>query len=269
MMKERKYVKFRVDMLSDTKSKIIDMKPERDLIHYVWMALVLLAGKVNLEGDLYMSKSIPYTVETLAIEFNRGTYQVKLAIDVLMELEMIELTENNVYRVKNFAKHQNIKVKDKKLSNYEVEVKENSINKADVNQGEVSLEVTVNEDEITENKTSKYKEENVKENIIGNLEIINNDINKISDNNLSKDKLNKPQGNMQVLLGTKKNNKLNKMKKKEVNIKSIDEDIGEDTDDYFHKGTVDVEEDKICYFHDGDGEISLGEGGRIVKAWSL
>lgn len=28
-MRERKYVKFRVDMYDDTKFKIIDMKPER------------------------------------------------------------------------------------------------------------------------------------------------------------------------------------------------------------------------------------------------
>ena len=110
-MRERKYIKLRSDMYSDTKFKIIDMKPERDLIHYVWMALVLLAGKVNMSGDLYLSKNIPYTIETLAIEFNRNIEQVKLALDVFIELEMVEIDEDSIYRVKNFAKHQNIKVK--------------------------------------------------------------------------------------------------------------------------------------------------------------
>ena len=33
-MRERKVVKLRVDMYEDTKFKIIDMKPERDIIHY-------------------------------------------------------------------------------------------------------------------------------------------------------------------------------------------------------------------------------------------
>ena len=132
-MRERKCVKFRVDMFDDTKFKIIDMKPERDLIHYIWTRLIILAGKVNLEGDLYMSKNLPYTIETLAIEFNRDIDQVKLALDVFIELEMIELTEDNIYRVKNFAKHQNIKVKEKikvtdkeeDIKNKEVQVKEN------------------------------------------------------------------------------------------------------------------------------------------------
>ncbi|HBZ6638049.1 TPA: phage replisome organizer N-terminal domain-containing protein, partial [Clostridium botulinum] len=105
--------KLRVDMYGDTKFKIIDTMEERDLIHYIWTRLLTLAGKVNLEGKLYMSKSIPYSIETLAIEFNRDVSKIELALNVFKDLEMIELSKDNVYRVKNFAKHQNIKVKEK------------------------------------------------------------------------------------------------------------------------------------------------------------
>ncbi|MBW6411563.1 phage replisome organizer N-terminal domain-containing protein [Clostridium sp. YB-6] len=112
-MSERKIVKLRVDMYSDTKFKIIDTMEERDVIHYIWTRLLTLAGKVNLEGHLYLSKSIPYTIETLALEFNRSALKVELALKVFMDLEMIELTKGNVYRVKNFVKHQNIKSKKK------------------------------------------------------------------------------------------------------------------------------------------------------------
>ncbi|NFR87134.1 MULTISPECIES: phage replisome organizer N-terminal domain-containing protein [unclassified Clostridium] len=112
-MKERKFVKLRVDMYGDTKFKIIDTMEERDLIHYIWTRLLTLAGKVNLEGKLYMSKSIPYSIETLAIEFNRDVSKIELALNVFKDLEMIELSKDNVYRVKNFAKHQNIKIKEK------------------------------------------------------------------------------------------------------------------------------------------------------------
>lgn len=116
-MKERRYVRFRVDMYEDTKFKIIDKKPERDLIHYVWTRIVALAGKVNLEGDLYLSRNIPYTLETLAIEFNRGVEQIKLSLDTFLELEMLEFKDNKIYRVTNFSKHQNIKTKEKNDSN--------------------------------------------------------------------------------------------------------------------------------------------------------
>lgn len=111
-MRERKNIKLRVDMNEDTKFKIIDRKPERDLIYCIWIKLLLLAGKVNKEGELYLSRNIAYTLETLAIEFNRDDKQVRLALDVFLELEMIELTKQNAYKVKNFAKHQNIKVKE-------------------------------------------------------------------------------------------------------------------------------------------------------------
>ncbi|WP_017209456.1 phage replisome organizer N-terminal domain-containing protein [Clostridium beijerinckii] len=114
-MKERRYVRFRVDMYEDTKFKIMDRMPERDAIYYIWTRIVILAGKVNLDGNLYMSKNIPYTLKTLAIEFNRDESQVKLALDTFIDLEMVEVVEENVYKVKNFAKHQNIKVKVKDI----------------------------------------------------------------------------------------------------------------------------------------------------------
>lgn len=151
-MRERKYVKFKVSMYDDTKFKIIDMKPERDLIHYVWTRVVVLAGRVNLEGELYLSKSIPYTIETLAIEFNRDVDVVRAAFDVLMELEMIELSEDKVYKVINFAKHQNIKVKEKsKLSNIE-ETIENKSNEEKENSTQKVQEKSVEEQDNRESE---------------------------------------------------------------------------------------------------------------------
>ncbi len=108
-MRERKFVRLRVDMYEDTKFKIIDRMPERDVVHYVWTRLLALCGKVNLNGELYMSKNIPHTIETLAIEFNREAAQISLALDTFIKLEMVELMDDGVYVVKNFVKHQNIK----------------------------------------------------------------------------------------------------------------------------------------------------------------
>lgn len=108
-MKEIKNIKVRSDMYYDTKFKIIDTKPLRDTIHYVWMRILTLAAIVNKDGELYMSENIPYTIETLALEFNRDAEAVKMALEVLMELEMVILNKHNVYIVKNFMKHQKIK----------------------------------------------------------------------------------------------------------------------------------------------------------------
>ncbi len=235
-MRERKYVKFRVDMPEDTKFKIIDMKPERDVIHYVWNRIVLLAGKVNLEGDLYLSKNIPYTIETLAIEFNRDAAQVKLALEVFVKLEIIEITENKIYRVKNFAKHQNIKVKEKEIPNN----KEDNIKKIDAPLNE-NLEV--DKDKKADDKTSENSVENVDGINKGSLETSNKD-NIVVDDKLkdekSKDNL---QENVPIILETKKSRKKNKKRTDQI-IGVIDEEINDDS---------------ICCFTDGVKPLADGE----------
>ncbi|AOR24979.1 phage replisome organizer N-terminal domain-containing protein [Clostridium taeniosporum] len=162
---ERKIVKLRVDMYNDTKFKIIDTMEDRDLIHYIWTRLLTLAGKVNLEGDLYLSKSIPYTVETLALEFNRSAKKVKLALKVFMDLEMVELIEGNVYRVRNFAKHQNIKSKKKDNNIDKLEAMDNMEGAVDKSS---DIDGIVNK-ELIENRDNSYGvEDKVEE--LGNIE---------------------------------------------------------------------------------------------------
>ncbi|WP_143318285.1 phage replisome organizer N-terminal domain-containing protein [Clostridium sp. HBUAS56017] len=231
-MRERKYVKFRVDMYDDTKFKIIDMKPERDLIHYVWTRIVTLAGKVNLEGNLYLSKNIPYTVETLAIEFNRDVDQIKLALDVLIDLEMIEFDEGKIYRVKNFVKHQNIKVKEKnKLNDNKEKIEEQEINmKDDIH----------NKDEEYKNKIEDTNDE------------FNKEINVI--NNGSEDIVCNDQGHIPLFLDTKNNKKTHKRKKKSKNSDITGEEI---------------EDSELVCFHDGYEESPLGKNESIAHRWAF
>ncbi len=118
-MKNRKNIKVSVNMFDDTKLKIIDAKPERDLIHYIWFRMMTLAGKVNRDGELYLSKNIPYTVDTLAIEFNRSVKDIEIAVNVLIELEMMGFRKNNVFTVINFSKHQDSRKKQISIKNEE------------------------------------------------------------------------------------------------------------------------------------------------------
>ena len=233
-MRERKYVKVRVDMHEDTKFKIIDMKPERDVIHYVWNRIVLLAGKVNLEGELYLSKSIPYTIETLAIEFNRDIAQVKLALEVFIELHMVELTEDNVYKVTNFAKHQNIKVKEKEIVDHKGEYKE-------------SKDIT------EENRAEKLEE--VKERNLESANKVPAAAEDSIESNSSGDDL---QNHGSILLEAKKDRRRNKKKKdNKINNNIAAEEIIDE----------EVIDDSISCFIDGDRP--LGDDESIVLEWSF
>lgn len=229
-MKERKYVKFRVDMYDDTKFKIIDMKPERDLIHYIWSRIVTLAGKVNLEGELFLSKNIPYTAETLAIEFNRDIFQVKSALNTLVELEMIEFIENKIYRVKNFTRHQNIKVKEKNIIKDKVEA--------------------VKSEEIIGDK--KIKDE-VKENNEVDCTIGSN-INSEFNEQYANENLN----DSPIHVDSKKNKRKYKRKKKSIDKSKASSIADEELSDI-----------SVDSFNDGDFERPLALGESFIGEWAF
>lgn len=110
-MKELRNVKFNVEMYDDIKLKMIDTMKGRDLIHYCLARFIVLAGKVNMDGYLFINENMPYTIETLSIEFNRTIEEIELSVKALIDLEILELTKQKIYKVKNWAKHQNIKKK--------------------------------------------------------------------------------------------------------------------------------------------------------------
>jgi hypothetical protein len=182
---------------------------------------------------IYKKILIIYTIETLAIEFNRDVAQIKLALKVFMELEMIEITEDKIYRVKNFAKHQNIKVKEKEIPKNKEEKMKN-------------IDVPLNENlkvEIKDDKTSENSVENVDGINGGSSETSNND-NIVVDDDLkdenSKDNL---QENVPIILESKKSRKKNKKKTNQI-IDFTEEEINDDS---------------ICCFTDGVRPSSEGE----------
>ena len=89
-MGEGKWIKTYVNSYDDTPSKMIDARDDRDVIHYIRGRLNALAGKVNRNGELYMTETKPYTIKTLAIEFNRDFEVVKEAVKVLKSLKLLK-----------------------------------------------------------------------------------------------------------------------------------------------------------------------------------
>ncbi len=255
-MRERKYVRFRVDMFEDTKFKIIDRMPERDVIFYIWTRLVALAGKVNIEGSLYMSKNIPYTIETLAIEFNRDVDQVELALDTFIKLEMVEITKDNIYKVKNFAKHQNIKVKSKDI---EEEIRKEAIQlkseetKINVNVDNKELENKKEENDNNSNGKQDDNEESINNNISDKNEASEFIITNVNQNYNITDKVNNKPQSTPILLEIEKSKKSSKRKRKNIDIKVNDENINDDS---------------IVSIYDGDKK-PLGKDETVVSEWAF
>jgi phage replisome organizer, putative, N-terminal region len=259
-MKERKYVRLRSDMYEDTKFKIIDTKPERDTIHYIWTRFLALAAKVNLFGNLFMSRNIPYTIETLAIEFNRSEEQIKLAIDVFLELEMIELVDGRIYKVKNFAKHQNIKgeekakseVKDINAKNIEATTDKIIINETCDKEDEKSEIQEEDKDKESKNDAAKNQGKTAISEEKRVLDINNIGINKDStlSGEISKNIVNN--SITTIPLERKKHKKIMKNKNKEQVSNLTDEE--------------EEDEEMFCF---KEGEYIPGEGETVIASWSF
>ncbi|MDO5517961.1 MAG: phage replisome organizer N-terminal domain-containing protein [Clostridium sp.] len=107
-MAKAKWIKMDVYMFRHPKLLIIDSMEDSNMIYYVWTSSVLLAGECNMNGCLYISEDMPYTLKTLAIVFRRSEDEVKKAYDVLMNLGMMEKTDDEIYKIRNWEKHQNV-----------------------------------------------------------------------------------------------------------------------------------------------------------------
>ena len=107
-MSEIKWIKITTDMFDNEKIRLIDAMPERDTIHYVWMRLLVQAGKTNANGFIYLSDQIPYTEEMIATLFNRPLNSIRLALKVLQNFKMINIEEDNEIKIVNWERYQNV-----------------------------------------------------------------------------------------------------------------------------------------------------------------
>jgi len=112
-MSEIKWIKVAIGMFDDEKIKIIDSMAHRDTIHYVWIRLLIQAGKTNATGSIFLNENIPYTKEMLSIVFNRPMELIESSLKILSDLNMIDIDENDVINISNWEKYQNVEGMEK------------------------------------------------------------------------------------------------------------------------------------------------------------
>lgn len=155
-----KWIKLNVDMFDDEKIKIIQSMPEGDALLIVWVKLILLAGKTNEGGYIYISENMPYTEEMLSVVVNKPLTIIRLAIETFTRLGMIENDEKGIYLV-NFEKHQSLdkleQIREQtrlRVAKHRAKLKENN---------NVTLQVT--QSNATDKDIDKDIDKNIKENI--------------------------------------------------------------------------------------------------------
>lgn len=106
-MAEVKWIKIVTDVFNNKKIKQIDAMPDSDTILVIWFKLLCLAGSINDGGQLILTKDLAYTDEMMSTEFRKPINTIRLALGVFEQFGMIEII-NNIYRVSNWEKYQNI-----------------------------------------------------------------------------------------------------------------------------------------------------------------
>ena len=64
-MAEVKWIKLLTEMFDDEKIKLIEAVPEADMILVIWIKLLTLAGKKNMNGYIFLTENIPSSYSIL------------------------------------------------------------------------------------------------------------------------------------------------------------------------------------------------------------
>lgn len=167
---------------------------------------------------------------------------------------MVEVTKDNIYKVKNFAKHQNIKVKSKDI---EEEIRKEAIQlkseETKINVDNKELENKKEENDNNSNGKQDDKEENINNNINDKNEDSEFIITNVNQNNNITDKVNNNSQSTPILLEIGKSKKSSKRKRKNIDIKVTDEEINDDS---------------IVSIYDGDKK-PLGKDETVVSEWAF
>lgn len=217
-MAEVKWIKITTSMFEDEKIDFIESLPEADTILIIWVKLLTLAGKCNSNGFIFLTEKIPYTEEMLAHKFRRSLNTVKLALETLAKLEMLEFDNNGFFKIANWEKHQNVEGLDKIREKTRLRVakhrEKQKLKELEEGKSSVTGNVTVTQGNATDIDIELDKDIDIEEDI---------DKNKINWSNILEswnslpDSINK----IRTISGTRKD----KVKARMKNLNLTDEDI--------------------------------------------
>ena len=79
----------------------------------LWIKLLVLAGRLNDMGHVYITPEVGYTMESLAAEFGRPVDTVRQAMDLFCRFGMTEIDEAGIITICNWERHQNVEGMEK------------------------------------------------------------------------------------------------------------------------------------------------------------
>ena len=107
-MGEVQWIKIYIDMFDKRKINKLRRLPAGNDLLLIWIMLLALAGKCNAGGMIYITEKVPFTEEDLADELDFEVNTIRLAIEALERLDMIEVNKEGFINIIGWEEHQNV-----------------------------------------------------------------------------------------------------------------------------------------------------------------
>lgn len=107
-MGEVQWIKIYIDMFDKRKINKLRRLPAGNDLLLIWIMLLALAGKCNAGGMIYITERVPFTEEDLADELDFEVNTIRLAIEALERLDMIEVNKDGFINIIGWEEHQNV-----------------------------------------------------------------------------------------------------------------------------------------------------------------
>ena len=107
-MADISWIKLKTTMFDDEKIRLIQAIPDSNAILVIWIRLLVLAGKTNDDGLIYIQRNMPYSDEMLATLFSENLNTIRLALTTLSNFNMIDINDDGLIAISNWEKHQNV-----------------------------------------------------------------------------------------------------------------------------------------------------------------
>lgn len=93
-MADVKWIKFSTGFPNSRKLRQIRRLPNGDTIALFWVFLICLAGDINEDGMIFLTKEVPYTEEMLSDEFDIDINTIRLGLTTFQKFGMIEIIDS-------------------------------------------------------------------------------------------------------------------------------------------------------------------------------
>ena len=107
-MGDIKWIKLSVDLFHNRKIRQLECMTDGDTLVLLWIKLLVLAGRLNDGGLVYITPEVGYDVESLAVELGRPAAVVQRALELFQRFRMVETDENGILFICGWEEHQNV-----------------------------------------------------------------------------------------------------------------------------------------------------------------